>query len=322
MTGAGARSAQLQQEVDFYRGQAFAQGTKRTYQSHLRSYFAFCSEFDVLPVPASEQTVAQYAAYLARRLKPASVKQYLNIIRILHLECQMPNPCKDSWHLKMTLKGIEKVKGTDVQRKQPVTPHMLIELRTKLDFSCTKNCVFWAACLTMFFGLLRKSNLFGTDSEGWKKEKHLTRECVRVSDDLSEVSVQCKWSKTNQSGERVQCITLPGLASDHPLCPVAAITTMYRVLGPAVPDSQAFPMTGSAFNKKFRACFDGSGTVSSHSLRRGGATWALSCGTPGEIVKLMGDWKSVCYLVYLDQIPSNVVDNYRRRMSSRLPWHL
>jgi hypothetical protein len=180
------------------------------------------------------------------------------------------------------------------------------------------NCVFWAACLTMFFGLLRKSNLFGTDSEGWKREKHLTRDCVRVSADHC-VSVRCVWSKTNQSGERVQCMTLSGLPRDHPLCPVAAIQEMYRALGPAAPDSQAFPMTDTAFNKKFRALLGGSGTVSSHSLRRGGATWALSCGTPGEIVKLMGDWKSACYLVYLDQIPSNIVDNYRRKFSLNLP---
>ncbi|KAK7089168.1 hypothetical protein V1264_024786 [Littorina saxatilis] len=51
---------------------------------------------DIMPVPVNEQTVAQYAAYLARRLKPSSIKQYINIIRILHLESGLPHPFKDS----------------------------------------------------------------------------------------------------------------------------------------------------------------------------------------------------------------------------------
>ena len=272
---------------------------------------------NILPVPATDQVVAQYAAYLARRLKSSSIRQYLNIIRILHLECQLPNPCEDSWYLKMTLTGIDKVKGTAVKRKEPMKPEQLLFLKSKLNFSSPVDCIFWAACLIMFFGLLRKSNLFGTDSEGWKEEKHLTRECVRVTNEHDGINVKCRWSKNNQSGGRVHSFLIQGIA-DHPLCPVAAVECMYRAVGQAAPDSQAFPMTGSAFNKKLRVLFGGSGSVSSHSFRRGGATWALSCGVPGEIVKMMGDWKSGCYLMYLDQIPQRVVDKYRSQFSSRL----
>ena len=61
----------------------------------------------------------------------------------------------------------------------------------------------------------------------------------------------------------------------------------------------------------------GTGDISSHSFRRGGATWALSCGVPGGIVKLLGDWKSAEYLVYLDQIPQTVLDRYRRLLDSQ-----
>ena len=44
------------------------------------------------------------------------------------------------------------------------------------------------------------------------------------------------------------------------------------------------------------------GNVSSHSFRRGGAVWLLSCKVPGEVIKVMGDWKSKAYLAYLDQL--------------------
>ena len=76
-------------------------------------------------------------------------------------------------------------------------------------------------------------------------------------------------------------------------------------------------MTVPAFNRTLTALTSRVGVsgVSSHSLRRGGATWALSSGIHGELVKAMGDWKSVCYLVYLDQIPQTVIDHYREQFA-------
>ena len=38
---------------------------------------------------------------------------------------------------------------------------------------------------------------------------------------------------------------------------------------------------------------------STHSFRSGGATWAFNSGVPGEIIKIVGNWKSDCYLKYL-----------------------
>ena len=40
--------------------------------------------------------------------------------------------------------------------------------------------------------------------------------------------------------------------------------------------------------------------LSSHSIRRGGASAAFSAQVPGELIKLIGDWKSEAYLRYLD----------------------
>ena len=58
------------------------------------------------PVPANEKTIAMYAACLARRLRPASVRQYLNIVRVMHLEAGLSNPLKDSWFISSALKCV------------------------------------------------------------------------------------------------------------------------------------------------------------------------------------------------------------------------
>ena len=38
---------------------------------------------------------------------------------------------------------------------------------------------------------------------------------------------------------------------------------------------------------------------SSHSFRRGGATWAFSSNIPSELIQLYGDWSSDAYKTYL-----------------------
>ena len=55
-----------------------------------------------------------------------------------------------------------------------------------------------------------------------------------------------------------------------------------------------------------------------HSLRRGGATWALKCGVPGEIIKSIGDWRSMAYLQYLD-VNCHLKLQYATHMSGCLP---
>ena len=89
---------------------------------------------------------------------------------------------------------------------------------------------------------------------------------------------------------------------DHPLCPVRAVITMFRAIGPSGPESQAFPIRGSHFNRRLRALTAaGAGEIIPGSFRRGGAaTWAVSCGVPGEIVKAMGDWRSNAYSGYVN----------------------
>lgn len=142
-----------------YRAATFADNTIKTYNVHRRAYLEFCAKMGIPPVPVSAPVVAQYAAFLARRLKPSSVKQYLNIVRLMHLECNEPNPCADSWYLKSTLRGIERLKGCEVSRKHPISPEMLIAIRSVLSLSQAYDAMFWAVCLVLFFGTFRRSNL-------------------------------------------------------------------------------------------------------------------------------------------------------------------
>ncbi|KAK7501458.1 hypothetical protein BaRGS_00007262, partial [Batillaria attramentaria] len=265
---AQALEAELNSEVAMFRGCMFAMNTAKTYRTHLATFLDFCNKLCIPPVPVSESTVARYAAFLARKLKPASVRQYLNVVRILHLESGLDNPCKDSRLVKSTLKGIEREKGCEIVRKTPITPPLLMEIRSKLSLQTRNDCVLGAACLLMFFGLLRKSNLFANGAE-FCGEKQLTRDCFQAGRASQFLSVVVCWSKNNQCRKRRQVINLPVL-HPHPLCPVSAIVNMFKLTGPQAPKSPAFPLSSYTFCQRLRAVLSDRPNVTSHSFRRGG----------------------------------------------------
>ena len=69
-----------------YKHSAYADNTKRTYRSQLKSYFKFCLDHEKLPIPVDQSTLVAYTTYLADRLLPTSIPGYLNVIRLIHLE--------------------------------------------------------------------------------------------------------------------------------------------------------------------------------------------------------------------------------------------
>ena len=187
---------ELDKDIAFYRGLAYADNTKRTYTSHLKSYLSFCQDMGYVPVPVSKLTLCRYAAFLAKRLSVSSIKKYINIIRILHLEVGLPNPLKEAWFLDTLIRGVARHKGLGTHRKLPITPHILLGIKSLLNLSSPRDAVFWAACLIAFFGFFRKSNILPPSPSKFDPSKHLCR------GDLSLFSwgimVNIRWSKTIQ----------------------------------------------------------------------------------------------------------------------------
>jgi len=299
--------AALQQQVNHFRASAYPESTKATYRTHLKTYLIFCLAFGFNPVPASQQCLSQYISALSQILKFQSIKQYLNIVRLIHLESGFVNPLQDNWYIRSILNGARRVLG-DVQiPKLPITPQILKKIHTKLNLSLPRDALFWAATLVGFFAFLRKSNLF-PPSKGFDPNKHLTRQDFKIVE--HGLSVDIKWSKTIQFSQRVLQVVVP-LIPGSLLCPVTAVWHAFNLAPNATLDpafsfrvGQALSvLTYKEFVTKLRQILDSIGLPASsyagHSLRRGGATWAYSCGVSGEFIKLQGDWKSEAYQKYL-----------------------
>ena len=137
-------------------------------------------------------------------------------------------------------------------------------------------------------------------------------------------------SKTIQYKQRSVILPLPEIVN-HPLCPVSALKHMYKLCTSQEGSKPVFmvhtpsgvkPLRYPQFVKDLKKLMTRLGCTSGysgHSFRRGGACYLLLLGVPGEIIKLMGDWRSDAYQSYLDvslktrtAIVSNVASNLPR----------
>jgi len=162
--------------------------------------------------------------------------------------------------------------------------------------------------LIAFFMMMRKSNLVPDSAKAFDRSKQLVRGDIEVGE--HSLMVRCKWSKTNQDGTGTYSIPI----SAHPeqrICPVKAYKAMVEKI-PGKSDQPAFmvrkgkkvkSLSYRKWQDTLRSWLSAIGEdptiFSSHSFRRGGATWAFQCQVPGEMIQTMGDWKSDYYKQYL-----------------------
>ena len=198
---------------------SLAKSTQAAYKTHLKSYLRFCCFYGCVAVPAAQETLCCYVAFLARSLSPSSIPGYLNIIRILHLDAGLANPLTDNWELQLVKRGVNCLLGVSVKQKLPITIQMLRDFFPFLDhFGSAFDKSFWCAALIAFFGFFRKSTILpiATGSPGGI----VRSDVLTLSRSSFELAI--RHTKTIQFGQRVlilpfhQCL-------DQRLCPVRAL---------------------------------------------------------------------------------------------------
>ena len=121
-----------------------AESTRRTYSSQLGPFLKFCSYLNSNSVPISTMDIGRYAAYLSPKLSVSSIRQYLNVVRLLHMESGDPNPLANNWFLSSILKRLQRKKGDKVMQKLPITSDILKGILGYLNFSNPFDITFWA----------------------------------------------------------------------------------------------------------------------------------------------------------------------------------
>ena len=304
-------SSSLDVDVHFYRTNSFAPSTSKTYSVHQLTYLDFCTKIGIAPVPISQADLGRYIAYLSRKLSFSSIRHYLNIVRLLHLENGHANPLSNNWYITSILKGVRRVKGDACAQKLLITLELLRSIFLTLNLHSSFDRAFWAACLVGFFSFFRKSNLLIQSPELFDPSKHL---CVHdVEFTPQGVVLAIRWSKVIQYRERTLHVPLPKI-SNSPFCPSTSLLGLCNECSgsptPAPlfryksPEGLLSVLTQALFIRKLKACLSALGIppdkYSGHSFRRGGASFALQCGLPISLIKVQGDWNSNACERYLD----------------------
>ena len=296
-------------EVDARRSQAnaFALGTFDNYLWQWVNYLQFCIYFQLAAFPANQLVLVWYVQFLSRRMKShGSVLGYLCGAKKLHLLLNFNTKGFNGFILKLTLQGLRRLNNHVVKQALPITPFILEWLHAVLDHDHPDNAVFWCAVILGFFLLFRKSNLIPNTKFGFNGEKQL--QWTDMVFTKFNVIVGIRWTKNHQFGNELLTFPLPRIPGS-PLCPVSALLNLRRLVKVKQTDhmlslkgggSLTYPVFQDSLRSGLRAAgIQNAEAFSSHSLRRGGCSFAFMCGIPSEIIQLLGNWKSQSYLQYL-----------------------
>lgn len=305
--------SRLQHRVHHTQSSAFAAGTKANYQSHLNSYLCFCIYFSLVPFPLS---CINLLPFLQLFSESVSSYQYVsNVLSTLKCIATMLGHNLDTVttsNLSMFMAGLKRNMGNSVCQKLPLTPQMLLLMSQFVDMSNSFHLCVWSAILFMFFTFFRKSNVMPDSSLKFDSAKQVTRGSILIDEGKTLMIVKVTWSKTIQYSQRILYIPVCHIPGST-LCPVKAFAKLCELV-PVSDTSPAFvycrngkviPLVYKVFVKQLRHWLTCIGIrcpnlYSSHSLRRGGATWAFQSGVSPELIKLQGDWQSDCYSRYIN----------------------
>ena len=299
----------LKRDLQKSRRSAYARGTRKNLYVQWKSFVLFCLYFKFTVCPAQLDTLCMYAQFLSRSFKSVeSIRNYLSGIKLMHLLTGFTCPDLSAIDLTLALRGLMRNNPHCPKQALPITPDILLLFLQNLDLSDPSHLAHWCLFLFAFFLMLRKSNLVPESIKAMDLSKILCRGDVAV---LSKsLLVHIKWSKTIQFGQRTLTLPLVSIPGS-PLCPVQAFKQMSACI-PASASDPAFVVPGkkkvipityrklqSFLKEMIRLTGKDPDLYSSHSFRRGGATWAFRSHVPGELIQLHGDWASDAYKKYL-----------------------
>ena len=279
---------------------ALADNSIKTRKSQWKDYHEFCATYDVVPLPCTQDGVCLYVAFMTRKFKYSSIESYLSALSYLQQMYGYSPVNASNFMVKRTMLGAKRKLGYSPVQAMPLEPEHLLKFYAHLNMGDSFQLCWWVAAITAFRGLLRKAHVTVSSQS-------ISVQDVKFHD--WGLLLTLPRTKTIQYGERILQIPFT-LVPGSPLCVVYFIKYLLVHTG-ARPDQPLFqyrrhgrfkPMTYSAFSGELRRLtklIGLDGKVSSHSLRRGGASYLSSIGFDLIDIKSRGDWKSLAVLLYL-----------------------
>lgn len=289
--------------------QARAPGTLSNHRSEVALYLSFCSRLNIPPYQVSYHDICGYIEYLASHIRaPATIRNKISQIRT-HFQL-LDLPLSPFFHLRVTraLDALDRTKRHIPGVKLPLEPQDFYAILCALEKDPVGNLIR-AVLLTMYFGVLRQSELIPRSVAAWDPEFQPTRGDVLLSEDRCIIYI--KKGKNMQKYNQNRTIIMQA-ANNKLICPVNAMHVMFSETPPYLKSDPIFmfhdsrkPVPATYILKQlhhtmYRAGLDESvDQTSLHSIRKSAATDAYMAGCSEHSIKSYGGWSSSAYRVYI-----------------------
>ena len=294
---------------------SFAASTKKQYARHARYWVMFARVFGFDPLEPSDRAVTAFVIFLSQTQQYRSITSTMTGVKQFWKDTGFQLSSMDQWRAyPRVMQGLRRHQKGPPQRKHPISPDELSQMQPFFRQAPFANAL-WACIIISWWSMLRKSNTTSEALQLQRGDHCITRADVSVDLTKWRLTVRVRSSKTNQYKERCHEIVLQGKRG-HVLDPVAAWTN--HIASSTLPE--AFPAFAFEENGKplpmryddlrcalkvlMAAIGGNAAAVSSHSLRRGGATFAYHAGVRDVLIQAHGDWRSDAYKAYIDFAPS------------------
>ena len=289
----------MEEECSVFKLQRFAESTKQTHRVQLDAYRHFCYEFG-LKESSDMHHICLYITFLARRLSFSSIRQYISALHTFFLLEGKTGIDYENIEYQTCLAGIRRQLGDKVFQALPLLPADMVKMFDGMSLT-VDNVVIRAALLLSFRVLLR--------------QEHITSEvrALRRADfEFFQwgMTVKLKGGKTVQYEQRSLLIPVTSLDCKK-LCAVHWVAAHFEAV-PADRSDIAFrvvegnysvPLSYQSYLFGIRRLASAAGLDSSlfstHSARRGGATYLQHCGLSLDQIKEKGEWCSNAVHKYL-----------------------
>ena len=211
--------------------------------------------------------------------------------------------------VKLLNMSAKKSLNTSPATKRPLEVSQLLAMIQHVNSQDPFQVIFITAVTVGFFGLLRRSKICPPSPQQYDSSKHLRRQDLQVTD--QGLIINLRWSKTNQDGSKV--FQIPVARSGHSVLDPPRMFQQFDSMFQVLPDDPCFSFYWC--NKHYvlthkdlatmlassmqRLGFHTDG-VTTHSIRKGGATLLHRAGIMIPDLKEHGTWKSDSYKHYID----------------------
>lgn len=264
---------------------AWAESTLKTRNSQWSKFIHFCKADGLEPLPPDVLTVARYLVNRGVTCAYSTCNHDLSAIVMLHKFFDHDASFRDTFVIKLVMKGLARSIGKHVSQKMGLTPKDFIDIYEKLDLSDINTITKWSALMLAFRSLLRKSNIVQTNL----KETGMVILRSDIEFSSRGVLLNVKKSKTIQYKEYQLRIPVD-FVNKNCLCAATMLAT-HLARTPHIKDGPLFftliaghwrPLRYAELLKFLKDCVRLIGLdpadVGLHSMRRSGAAFLQSMG--------------------------------------------